>query len=304
MFAPPPELQTTVFAELPAEFRNHGRRSDWFFGRGAGGTSFLEGPAFDRAGNLWVCDIPFGRIFRIDPQGRFELAAEYDGEPNGLQFHRDGMLYITDHRRGLMRLDPATGKVETVLGRVRREGFKGTNDLVFASNGDIYFTDQGQTGLQDPSGRVFRVNAATGHVDLLVDFVPSPNGLVLTGDEKHLILAATRANQIWRMPLHPDGSTTKVSLFLQLQGGLTGPDGLAIDAEDNLAVAHCGFGTVWVFSRLGEPMYRIRSCRGLQTTNLCYGGEGGRSLFITESDSGTILKVDLPVAGQRLFSHS
>ncbi len=304
MFALPPELTTSVFAELPAEFRNHGRTADWFFGRGPEADSFLEGPAFDRMGNLWVCDIPFGRIFKVDRQGRFELAAEYDGEPNGLQFHRDGSLYITDHRRGLMRLDPATGKVEAVLNRVRREGFKGTNDLVFASNGDIYFTDQGQTGLQDPSGRVFRLNAATGHTDMLVDCVPSPNGLVLTADEKTLIVAVTRANQIWRLPLHPDGSTTKVSLFLQLQGGLTGPDGLAIDAEDNLAIAHCGLGTVWLFSRLGEPLYRIRSCRGLQTTNLCYGGEGGRSLFITESETGTILKADLPVAGRRLFSHA
>ena len=113
----------------------------------------------------------------------------------------------------------------------------------------------------------------------------------------------TRANQIWRLPLHADGSTSKVSIFLQLSGGLTGPDGLAIDEEDNLAVAHCGLGTIWLFSRLGEPMLRIRSPRGLSTTNICYGGADGRTLFVTESDTGTILSARMPVPGRRLFSH-
>lgn len=57
---------------------------------GAHAPVFLEGPSFDRDGNLWVADIPWGRIFRIDPKGGVELAAEYDGEPNGLKFHADG----------------------------------------------------------------------------------------------------------------------------------------------------------------------------------------------------------------------
>lgn len=305
MFAAPPEVTAEVFSEIPEEHRASGRHSDWFFGKDdPHAHSFLEGPAMDRAGNLWVTDIPFGRLFRIAPDGGWTLAAEYDGEPNGLAFHHDGRGFLADHRRGLMAVDPATGQVTPVLGRVRREGFKGLNDLVFAANGDLYFTDQGQTGLQDPTGRVWRLRAATGHLECLIDNVPSPNGLVLTRGDKALLLAVTRANQIWRLPLHPDGSTSKVAIFLQLSGGLTGPDGLAIDEEDNLAVAHCGLGTVWLFSRLGEPMLRIRSPRGLSTTNLCYGGADGRTLFVTESDTGAILSARMPVPGRRLFSQA
>src|SRR6202011_366890 len=127
---------------------------------------------------------------------------EYDGWPNGLEIHRDGRIFIADHRRVIMQLDPATGTGTPVLGEVRREGFKGTNDLIFAANGDLYFTDQGQTGLQDPSGRVYRLRA-DGQVDCLLQNVPSPNGLVLSPDEKTLFVAVTRANQIWRLPLHP-----------------------------------------------------------------------------------------------------
>jgi gluconolactonase len=142
-----------------------------------------------------------------------------------------------------------------------------------------------------------------GQVDCLIANVPSPNGLVLTKDEKALLVAVTRANQIWRLPLHPDGTTSKVSAFITLSGGLTGPDGLALDDEGGLIIAHCGLGTVWHFDQLGEPRHRIRSCEGLSTTNVAFGGPGGRSLYITESDTGTILKAELPVVGRTMYSH-
>jgi len=50
-------------------------------------------------------------------------------------------------------------------------------------------------------------------------------GLALSPDEKLLYVAVTRANQVWRLPLHPDGTTSKVGVFLNLSGGLAGPDG-------------------------------------------------------------------------------
>ena len=302
-YAPPQEITTEVFARLPEHLRVKNRHSGWAFGKGHDFLhSFLEGPSFDRAGNLLVVDIPHGRVLRVSPQGEWSVVTEYDGWPNGLKIHRDGRIFIADHRRGIMQLDPATGTVTPVLGEVRREGFKGTNDLIFAANGDLYFTDQGQTGLQDPSGRVYRLRA-DGQVDCLLQNVPSPNGLALSPDEKALFLAVTRANQIWRLPLHPDGTTSKVAAFITLSGGLAGPDGVAIDEQGGLAVAHCGLGTVWLFDRLGEPRYRIRSCEGISTTNLAFGGTDNRSLFITESDTGTILRAEVPVAGQVMYSH-
>ena len=302
MFAPAQRVETRVFARLPEHLRVKGRRSGWAFGKGNDELhSFLEGPCFDRAGNLYVTDIPYGRILRVTPDAQWSVAAEYDGWPNGLAIHKDGGIFIADHKRGIMALDPASGRVEPVLENVRREGFKGTNDLTFASNGDLYFTDQGQTGLQDPTGRVFRLRH-NGDVDCLIDKVPSPNGLVLSRDEKTLFLAVTRANQIWRVPLHPDGTTSKVGAFITLSGG-GGPDGMALADDGSLAVAHVGLGSVWIFDRLGEPRYRLVSCEDLSTTNIAFGGPGGKTLFITESDSGTILAAEVGIAGRRLYSH-
>ena len=70
--------------------------------------------------------------------------------------------------------------------------------------------------------------------------------------------------------------------FIQLSGGLSGPDGMAMDEQGNLAVVHAGFGTVWHFSPQGEPLARIRSCAGIRTTNIAYGGPDRRTLYITE----------------------
>ncbi len=306
MFTAPPEIiETEVFARLPDSLRRKPEESFWARMQHPGENvdCFLEGPAFDRDGNLWCVDIPFGRIFRVSPTGEFTTVAEYDGEPNGLKIHRDGRIYIADHKNGIMTLDPASGRVEALLDRPRMERFIGCNDLVFASNGDLYFTDQGQSGMQEPRGRLYRLRES-GQLDVLLDNVPSPNGLVLTPKENAILLAVTRANAIWRVRLFPDGAVAKTGVFIQMSGGLAGPDGLAMDEEENLAVAHAGYGVVWLFDRLGDPIYRIRSCNGLYTTNVAYGGPDRTELYITESRSGTILRAKLTVPGRPMFSHT
>lgn len=303
MFSPPPIIQAEVFARLPEGLRRTGCTADWLRvqRRGAEMDSFLEGPSFDREGNLYLVDIPYGRVMRVTPSGEFGLVAEYDGEPNGLKFHKDGRAFIADHKNGIMVLDPASGRVEPFFDRPVLERFKGVNDLFFAENGDLYFTDQGQTGLQDPSGRLYRLRP-DGELDCLLDTVPSPNGLVLDPSGSSVLLAVTRGNSVWRVPLLLDGRASKVGIFLSLSGGV-GPDGLALDEEGNLAVCHAGMGVVWIFSPTGEPIYRIQSPTGPLVTNCAYGGAERRSLFITESESGTILRAELPVSGRLMYSH-
>ncbi|SDO04753.1 SMP-30/gluconolactonase/LRE family protein [Ensifer sp. YR511] len=307
MFAAPPEITTEVWSKIPDELELWDRPSDFVRVKRQGQRlgSFLEGPSFDREGNLFVVDIAFGRIFKIDPERRWSVVAEYDGEPNGLKVHRDGRIFVADHKRGILLLDQERGTVEPVLTHYRFEPFKGVNDLFFAANGDLYFTDQGSTGLQDPTGRVFRWRTC-GELDLLLDNCPSPNGLVLNLEEKTLYVCMTRANSVWRVPLLPKyAGVDKVGNMLQLSGSYSGgPDGAAIDERGNLYICHPGLGSVWVFDRFGEPIYRIRSCEGRSTTNLSFGGGDRKTLFVTESSTGSILKAQLPFAGRPMFSHA
>ena len=303
VFTPPVRIGTEVHFRLPDKFRNK-RRNEWSDPNRLGQTvdSFLEGPSFDRAGNLYFVDIPFGRVFKLSPRHDCALAAEYDGWPNGLKIHRDGRIFICDYRRGLMVLDPASGRVAPHLATRYSEGFKGLNDLVFAANGDCYFTDQGQTGMHDPSGRVYRLSPA-GRLDCLMANVPSPNGIALNNAENRLFVAVTRQNAVWRAPLMADGAATKVGTFIQLSGGAAGPDGMAVDIEDGLYVCHLGIG-IWRFDANGMPTHLIEACVGHHMTNLAFGGPGNRQLFITESDTGSILRAEAPMPGKPMFSHA
>ena len=306
-FAPIAIIAAENFTSMPENFRRKGAHAPWADANkgGAAIDCFLEGPSFDRAGNLYVVDIPFGRIFRISAEGDWTLACEYDGWPNGLRIHKDGRIFIADYRRGLMRLDPATGAIHGVLAHCNTEGFKGLNDLTISAAGDILFTDQGQTGLHDPTGRVYRLRA-DGRLELLLANVPSPNGLVLDASEKVLFVAATRGNCIWRGPFMPDGTLSKVGNFFQLYGP-TGPDGLAMDEAGNLAIAHPGSGSVWLVNPHGEAIARVRGLAGCFITNIAYGyGADGRAsdlLYMTDSQNGAVLRAKMPVRGRALASH-
>ena len=303
MFAAPPVIETKILVDINAAFGITDRQSEWaklLFGR-PNTPSFLEGPSFDRDGNLWLVDVAWGRLFRVSPSGALDVACQYDGEPNGLAFHRDGYGVIADHYHGLMRLDPASRAVEPLLLRNTNEHFRGTNDLTYASNGDLYFTDQGTSDLIDRSGRVFCLRA-NGTLDLICDHLPSPNGLVLNPDENVLFVGLTRDNAVWRMRLNDNGRADQVGRLIRLSGG-TGPDGIAADADGNILVCHVGFGAIWVFSPTGEPLYRVNSCKGLAITNCAFGGPDNRTLYITESSSGCVLTAELPTPGRVLYAH-
>ena len=139
LYPPPRELATEVFTAMPERFRKAGESAAWVEANRPGERlgSFLEGPSFDRAGRLYVTDIPYGRVFRISPAGDWELVADYDGWPNGLKIHKDGRVFIADHRRGIMALDPESGAVTPVLTHRRSESFKGVNDLIFDRAGRL-----------------------------------------------------------------------------------------------------------------------------------------------------------------------
>ena len=306
MFNPFQDIKRTEarsFASLPAKFRKR-RRTEWSDAnrQGAAVDSFLEGPSFDRKGNLYCVDIPFGRVFRIDPKGDWDLVVQYDGWPNGLKIHKDGRIFIADYRRGLLVLDPKTGKIEPLLRTAFSESFKGLNDLHFADNGDLYFTDQGQSGIADPSGRVWRLRA-NGELQRLVANAPSPNGITLNRKNTQVYVAITRSQQVWRLPLMQGGTPSKTGVAIQLSGGHAGPDGIESDDEDGLAVCHLGVG-VWRFDANCLPTHLVHAGKHHRLmTNIAYGGAKRRTLYITDSMNGEILVAEMPVAGKKLFAH-
>jgi gluconolactonase len=285
---PPRIIAARILTQMPAAMRKAGVRTTWADANKGGYPvdCFLEGPAFDRNGDLLVVDIPHGRIFAIDAAGAWTLVAAYDGWPNGMKVAPDGRILIADYRRGLLELDRKAGTVRPLLATRNSESFKGCNDLQIVPDGTVYFTDQGQTGLHDPTGRVYRLSPE-GRLDCLLANGPSPNGLALSPDGAVLYVAMTRDNAVWRLPLQRDGSVSKVGRFTHYFG-TSGPDGLAVDREGQLHVAHASLGCVFVHAPNGECVKIIRSSAGMTCTNLALHPDGKR-IVITESSSGSIL---------------
>ena len=113
---PPRLIETQIFSAMPDEFRRN-VRTEWADANrpGAPTDCFIEGPSFDADGNLYIVDIPFGRIFRISPDRKWSLVVEYDGWPNGLKIGRDGRILVADYRHGIMELDARAGRMLPVL---------------------------------------------------------------------------------------------------------------------------------------------------------------------------------------------
>ncbi|CAM3810612.1 SMP-30/gluconolactonase/LRE family protein [Bordetella tumulicola] len=303
LYAPPPRVTGTLVASLPDELRTGDPQSGLNANQPSGlvATSFLEGPSFDRDGVFWCVDIVNGRLLTLDTDGQIRIAYQYDGWPNGLKIHQDGRIFVADHKHGIMIYDRQRQRIEPLLQEYGSARFKGVNDLFFAGNGDLYFTDQGSTGLHDPTGRLFRLSA-DGRLNCLLDNLPSPNGLTMDLQERTLFLAITRDNSVWRVPLGRDFQPLKVGRFVQMSGGI-GPDGLALSAQGELLVAHAGLGCIWLFSAEGEPLRRIDAPQGKLVTNLAFRDCAAEIYFI-ESSSGSIYKAAMPGLGKPMFSHA
>ena len=293
-FQAPKIIEAGIWSAVPDSFRV-AQENQWAKINKPGQLidSFLEGPVFDAKGNLYVTDIPYGRIFKISPDKNWELVIQYDGWPNGLAIDKEGQIWIADHKQGLLRLNPSTKLLETVLSGPKNSNqhFLGLNDLILDGKGNIFFTDQGQTGLHDPSGKVYCLEPS-GTLHVVLNNVPSPNGLVFDSAGMFLFVAATRANNVWRMPIFAGFATGKVGAF-QTFFGTSGPDGLALDEQDNLYVAHASLGGVFQLNKRGELMAYIKTPIGQTVTNVCFTADR-QSLVMTESSTGHILIAPIP----------
>jgi gluconolactonase len=104
----------------------------------------------------------------------------------------------------------------------------------------------------------------------------------------------TRACEVWRFALRSDAVVNKANLFARIPAGTSGPDGMAVDGHDRLFVANPGHGMVWGFDPHGVPVFALDcTAFGRMTTNCCFAADG-RTLLITESQSGQVLAAEIP----------
>ena len=173
------------------------------------------------------------------------------------------------------------------------------NDVVVKSDGSIYFTDPGAPDPElelDFSG-VYRVSPDLSTITLLVRDIVFPNGLAFSPDESILYIGDYRGGHIRAYDMQPNGTLALATdrVFCTLRNprpiGPEGPDGMKVDVEGNV---YCtGPGGVWIIDHQGEHLGTILT--GAQTTNVGWGGEDWKTLFITTF--GAVGRIQLKIPG-------
>jgi gluconolactonase len=283
----------------------------------ADGYQWSEGPVWNKKDSyLLFSDIPNNRIVKWDgkaasdylkPAGYTGTAAFTGREPgtNGLTYDAQGRLVACAHGdRVVVRLEN-DGKQRTVLaGKFEGKRFNSPNDLVYKSNGDLYFTDPPYglpKGAEDPAREmdycgVYRL-AKNGQLTLLTKEVTRPNGIAFSPDEKTLYVASSDPDKaIWMAyPVKADGTLDKGKMFFdatawykEKRPGL--PDGLKVDKDGNLWAT--GPGGVLIFTPEGKHLGTIDT--GVPTANVGFGDDGS-TLYITANHE--LLKVKTGTKG-------
>ncbi|EES17427.1 hypothetical protein BDA96_08G195400 [Sorghum bicolor] len=216
------------------------------------GVTGAESLAFDRSGQGPYTGVSDGRVLRWDGSGRgwttFAYSKNYAhnpfcrastarpgdaevvcGRPLGLQFDiRTGDLYIADAYHGLLRVGPAGGEAEVVAAQADGKAFNFLNGVdVDQSTGDVYFTDSSTSYTRlhgaliflthESSGRLMKYDARAKRVIVLKDGLPFPNGVALSADRTHLVVAHTWPCQLFRYWLEGTKAGT-YELFADLPG--------------------------------------------------------------------------------------
>lgn len=285
--------------------------------RVAEGFDWVEGPVWDRSGYLLFSDIPNNSVFRLRPGGLPELFLKPSGysgtatfagrEPgsNGLTFDAQGRLVLCQHGdRRIARLE-ADGTMTTLADRFQDRRLNSPNDLVYRSNGDLYFTDP-PFGLprtfDDPTREldfcgVYRLRP-DGELMLLTRDIEAPNGIAFSPDQRTLYVTDVGARRpAWlAYDVRADGSIASGRVFVDaatfVRTRKGAPDGLKVDRNGNVFAA--GPGGLYVFAPDGSQLGFVDL--GVATAN-CAWGEDGSVLYITAGSSIHRLRTKTKGAG-------
>jgi gluconolactonase len=279
----------------------------------AGGFQFTEGPLWRPEGVLWFSDVTGNLVRSLTPAGQAAvLIPNAGGEssapagsfigPNGMISDRDGFVLLCQHtNRRIVRV----GKDLTLapyLDKFEGKRFNSPNDLVYRSDGTLYFTDPpyGLLKQDDDPAKELKFNGvfryAQGKMTAEIKDLSRPNGIALSPDEKTLYVAnSDEKKRIWmRYDVAPDGSVSNGRLFADVtaekEAGL--PDGFKVDSRGN--VWSSGPAGIWVFSPDGK---RLGMLKTPEVPANCNWGDDGKTLYITANTS--VYRIKLAVAGEK-----
>lgn len=297
----------------------------------ASGLQFPEGPVAMADGSVVLVEIARGTLSRVTPDGRIHVVAQLGGGPNGAAPGPGGKIYVTnnggfnwvrlkdgrlfpstqpgDYIGGRIQVvDPESGRFETLYDACEGRGLRGPNDLVFDGAGGFWFTDLGKTRERDQDrGAVYYARADGSKIEEKVFPLERPNGIGLSPDGGTLYVAETPTARLWAFELSAPGEIRSANgpyrgekgRVVAGLGGYQFFDSLAVDAAGHVCVATLITGCISDIAPDGSRVLQY-GLPDQMVTNLCFGGEGLRTVFATLSMSGRLVRAAGPRAGLSL----
>ena len=262
----------------------------------AGGFKFTEGPLWRPDGTLWFSDVQGNVVRSVTPAGQVKVVIENSGGlsnappdafsgSNGMAQAPDGSVWMVQHgARQIVRVAP-DHTLTPVVSRFEGKRFNSPNDLVFAKDGALYFTDPpyGLAKQDDDPAKELAFNGvyrfANGRLQAVVRDLNRPNGLAFSPDGKILYVnnSDPAKNVVMRYDVAADGTLANGRVFANLTSKIDGlADGMKVDAKGNLYTT--GPGGVWVLSPAGRHLGTIAPP---ETPANCGWGDDGKTLYMT-----------------------
>lgn len=293
------------------------------------GLRFPEGPIAMPDGSVVLVEIERGTLTRVMPDGAKEIIAEPGGGPNGAAIGPDGACYICnnggfnwaydeasggmrpvgqadDYKTGrIERIDMATGKVDVLYDNCNGNRLSGPNDIVFDRQGNMWFTDLGKARARDlDRGAIYWAKPDGSAIKEVIQPFTTPNGIGLSPDEKTLYVAETEGGRLFAFDIVGDGEVKLLPYPESLNGGRyitsdTGMrryDSLAVEAGGNVCVATLFTGGITVANPNGGTVEFVET-GDAYTTNICFGGAGLNTAYLTLSWQGLLVECDWPRPG-------
>jgi len=263
----------------------------------AGGFQFTEGPLWKPEGVVWFSDVVGNVVRSVTPAGQVSVLIDKAGGettappgsfvgPNGMIADKDGYVLLCQHSsRRIVRVAKDLA-VTPYLEKFEGKRFNSPNDLVYRSDGALYFTDPpyGLVKQDDDPAKELKFNGvfryANGKLTAEIKDLSRPNGLALSPDEKTLYVAnSEEKKRIWmRYDVAADGTVSNGRLFADVtaekEAGL--PDGFKVDTRGNIWSS--GPAGVWIFSPDGKHLGTIKTP---EVPANCNWGDDGKTLYIT-----------------------
>jgi len=277
------------------------------------GFQFTEGPLWRPDGHLWFSDVVGNLVRSITPSGQVEVLIRNSGGQssapagsfigsNGMIADKDGFVLLCQHtNRRIVRVSKDL-TITPYLEKYQGKRFNSPNDLVYRSDGSLYFTDPpyGLLKQDDDPAKELKFNGvfryAAGKVQVVINDLTRPNGLAFSPDEKTLYVDnSDEKHQVWmRYDVAADGTVSNGRMFADATGDKEdgNPDGMKVDLQGN--VYSSGPGGLWIFSPGGKHLGTIKTP---ETPANCAWAEDGKTLYITARTS--VYRIRLAIAGEK-----